>query len=503
MTFAERDAIHTAAKRRLVRVIPMRCLLSVVLCVLGGLAWSGSALATAPISNSPAPGASYEIGRSLDFSVSYGAAAGPAISRLKVRYSSSPATGPDGVLAAGTTLSYPLSSAASTFTFTALSYERPTAPGTYYWQPYADAYGTDYPLEVGAVQPFQAVVPQGPTSFSPANGMRYQMASGRGITFTVSGQSTVFDRGDLLISRSPNVDASGRLGSDVTSGILGTSAGGSASYTSASYVDIASKAGVYYWQAALSMYGGDPTVYSAVQSFTIVAPQGLGEDGVLRRDGIPAWAGTRGSWSYRINSSYGVPSYVSAGWFHSLARLSAWRWGLSYGGTTSAVPGLRDGTSSVGFSYMVPAGILGVQSTGFVRRTKWVRSCKRVRGTRRCKTVRRVVRVVVEKDLLISRSVFWEEGPAYPLSSDYDLESVLIHEFGHMASNRNVHVYGCVNSPMLVAAGPGEWWRSPTDWARTGCAQRDAAYGGHSTNGRRLHFKYVSYEVTDSWRAGS
>ncbi len=27
MTFAERDAIHAAAKRRLVRVIPMRCLL--------------------------------------------------------------------------------------------------------------------------------------------------------------------------------------------------------------------------------------------------------------------------------------------------------------------------------------------------------------------------------------------------------------------------------------------------------------------------------------------
>ncbi len=167
------------------------------------------------------------------------------------------------------------------------------------------------------------------------------------------------------------------------------------------------------------------------------------------------------------------------------------------------MPYLRDGISSVGFSYTVSTGVLGVQSTGFVRRTKQVRSCRRVRGTRRCKTVRRVVRVAVEKDIQISRSVFWEEGPAYLLSSDYDLESVLIHEFGHMASGRNVHVYGCVNSPMVVAAGPGGWWRSPTDWVRTGCAQRDAAYGGHSANGRRLHFKYVSYEVTDSRRAGS
>jgi hypothetical protein len=467
------------------------------------LAIHSSASAAPPTLVSPAPGANYELGRSLEFSVRYDSSGWQTTSRLKVRFSTSAAVGANGVLSSGTTLTYP-SGYGPAFTFTAWS-SRPTTAGTYYWQAYADAYNdgwASYPLEVGAIQSFQAVVPQGPAAYSPADATRYRMTAGGSITFRVSGQSTVFDSGDLLVSRSPAVDASGKLGSDVTSGLLGTSAYGSASFTAPSYLDITNKPGTYYWQAALRTYGTTTVVYSAVQSFTIVAPQGLGADGVLRRDGIPGWAGTRGSWPYRINASFGIPSYVSAQWFHDLAKMSASRWGLTYGGTTAAIPGLRDGISSVGFSYAVPAGVLGVQSTGLARRTKWVRSCKRVRGKRTCRSVRRVQRVPVEKDLQISRAYIWEEGPAYPLSTDYDLESVLIHEFGHMASDFNVHVDGCVNSPMIRAAGPGDWWRSPTDWARAGCGQRQLSNGDRAAKpGRGLHFKHVTYEVTDRQRA--
>jgi hypothetical protein len=59
-------------------------------------------------------------------------------------------------------------------------------------------------------------------------------------------------------------------------------------------------------------------------------------------------------------------------------------------------------------------------------------------------------------------------GPARPAADEYDLESVVLHELGHMAGNRK-HSRRCMNSPMGLALGMGEWWRTPHDWYRRGC----------------------------------
>jgi hypothetical protein len=43
---------------------------------------------------------------------------------------------------------------------------------------------------------------------------------------------------------------------------------------------------------------------------------------------------------------------------------------------------------------------------------------------------------------------------------DDDLESVLIHELGHFAGNKE-HAAQCTNSPMASGLAAGEWWHGP------------------------------------------
>jgi hypothetical protein len=69
---------------------------------------------------------------------------------------------------------------------------------------------------------------------------------------------------------------------------------------------------------------------------------------------------------------------------------------------------------------------------------------------------------VVERDLALSADENWSAGPDYPALDEIDLESVLIHELGHMAGNRK-HRRTCSNSPMIEALGEGEWWRGARD----------------------------------------
>jgi hypothetical protein len=51
---------------------------------------------------------------------------------------------------------------------------------------------------------------------------------------------------------------------------------------------------------------------------------------------------------------------------------------------------------------------------------------------------------------------------------------VLLHELGHFAGNLRHTPVGCYNTPMVVALGPGEWWRSPTDWHYDACGRAHA-----------------------------
>jgi hypothetical protein len=69
---------------------------------------------------------------------------------------------------------------------------------------------------------------------------------------------------------------------------------------------------------------------------------------------------------------------------------------------------------------------------------------------------------VVESDLALNASENWNAGPKYPALDQVDLESVLLHELGHMAGNKK-HKPRCSNSPMIEALGAGEWWRGARD----------------------------------------
>ena len=61
-------------------------------------------------------------------------------------------------------------------------------------------------------------------------------------------------------------------------------------------------------------------------------------------------------------------------------------------------------------------------------------------------------------------------GPDYPALDQVDLESVLLHELGHMAGNKK-HRTRCTNSPMIEALGAGEWWRGARDHWFGDCAR--------------------------------
>ena len=69
---------------------------------------------------------------------------------------------------------------------------------------------------------------------------------------------------------------------------------------------------------------------------------------------------------------------------------------------------------------------------------------------------------VVERDLALRAGENWAAGPDYPALDEVDLESVLLHELGHMAGNKK-HTPRCANSPMIEALGAGEWWRGSRD----------------------------------------
>ena len=111
----------------------------------------------------------------------------------------------------------------------------------------------------------------------------------------------------------------------------------------------------------------------------------------------------------------------------------------------------------VGFAHGLPQGSLGLQVEWTERRCGGDSY-----GGFRC-TSR-----VVERDILLHPGIRWERGPAHPSSREYDLHSVLLHEFGHFRGMRHTRSR-CQNSPMYHSIANGEWWRSSRDWYRRGC----------------------------------
>ncbi|HET6550029.1 MAG TPA: hypothetical protein VFG79_16310 [Solirubrobacter sp.] len=192
--------------------------------------------------------------------------------------------------------------------------------------------------------------------------------------------------------------------------------------------------GHYYWQAYVTgdAASGLEEPVGAVREFEV--KQRAGDRG---RGRLYPRFGRRGHASFYLSSAK-FPSIVDGRRFEKLARKTAARWGLRALRWTSVEAGVRDGFSVAGFSNSVPRGVLGVE-TDYKR------------GGR-----------VVERDLALRAQEDWWAGPGYPALDQVDLESVLLHELGHMAGNKR-HRGRCANSPMDKALGAGEWWRGSRD----------------------------------------
>ncbi len=192
--------------------------------------------------------------------------------------------------------------------------------------------------------------------------------------------------------------------------------------------------GHYYWQAYLTgeAANGAEEPIGPVQELKVTLPMADRGHGKL----FPRF-GRRGIKSFYLSST-GFPETVDGTRFKKLANTTASRWGLKALRWTSVEAGVQDGFSVAGFSSRVPAGVLGVQ-TDYVKRGR-----------------------VVESDLALRADERWAEGPSYPALDEVDLESVLLHELGHMAGNKR-HRTRCANSPMIEALGAGEWWRGSRD----------------------------------------
>jgi hypothetical protein len=195
----------------------------------------------------------------------------------------------------------------------------------------------------------------------------------------------------------------------------------------------------------------------------------------LSSDPIPSWMAPRRRYVRFAISTRSVPSDVHVERFKAIVRRASGRWGLRANGETTRAVRNYDGFNQVGFSWSLPRRTLGVQTDGYLERR--VRVCTRRSFSGRCvrTRIRVVSRRLIDRDLAINAEKPWQQGPAYPSRAEYDLESVVIHEFGHLAGNR--HSAMCRNNPMVPALGTGEWWRSPADYdfAQCGISARVSA----------------------------
>lgn len=207
--------------------------------------------------------------------------------------------------------------------------------------------------------------------------------------------------------------------------------------------------GRYYWQAYVTGEGveGAAQPIGPVSQLTVTQPAADRGRGAL----YPKF-GRKGTATFDISTA-NLPLAVSANRFKTLARATAKRWGLKPGKPTQVVSGVRDGRSVAGFSADVPSGTLGVQ-TDYMRNGR-----------------------VIEQDLALRAGESWGAGPGYPGLDEIDLESVLLHELGHMAGNKK-HRSRCANSPLDEALGAGEWWRGTRDKWFGGCSATASAASG-------------------------
>jgi hypothetical protein len=203
--------------------------------------------------------------------------------------------------------------------------------------------------------------------------------------------------------------------------------------------------GTYYWQVSRTGADGSCTA-TGIRRLTLTAalparPELAG----LSRQRIPRNIGRSNGASFVIRTG-GIPPSVDRARFLALVRNSGRRWRLHSLGRRPGRPRFGNGRSEVGFSTaLVPRGALAVTAVG-----------RRRAGGR-------------ERDLVLRADLPWEQGPEHPTRAGIDLETVLLHEFGHVAGNRFHVPRGCADTPMVVGLASGEWWRSTTDYSYRAC----------------------------------
>jgi hypothetical protein len=252
---------------------------------------------------------------------------------------------------------------------------------------------------------------------------------------------------ELRVSRNPTrVDACGRIGADVAQ------AAGTPLPNDLALYDFPTgrwydTPGTYYWQVSRAGANG---ACDATDVRRIVLTGGLParpELAGLSQQRIPSRIGRSNGAAFVIRTS-GIPGNVTAPRFLALVRNSGRRWRLHSRGTVAGRPQFGNGRSEVGFSTaQVPRGAIAVTIVGR----------RRSDGTR-------------ERDLILRADIPWQQGPDHPTRQQIDLETVLLHEFGHFAGNEFHVPRGCRDTPMVVGLATGEWWRSTTDFSYRACS---------------------------------
>ena len=201
--------------------------------------------------------------------------------------------------------------------------------------------------------------------------------------------------------------------------------------------------GTYVWQ--VHRIATDGTCAAAAARTIVILPAPLPR---LSRARIPSRIGSSNHVTFVIRTG-GVPVGVSRSRYVSLVRNSGRRWRLRSVGRRPGRLRFGNGRSEVGFStQLVPFGALAVTITG-----------PRLHGGSGR-----------ERDLVLRADLPWQPGPAHPDRAQIDLETVLLHEFGHFAGNRGHVARGCSDTPMIVGLARGEWWRAPGDFSFRDCS---------------------------------
>jgi hypothetical protein len=250
---------------------------------------------------------------------------------------------------------------------------------------------------------------------------------------------------ELRVSASPQAtDACVRIGGDVAEA-PGTAETGDPSVFAFATPRWFDRPGTYYWQVSRSGADGSCTATTVRRlTLTPVLPS-RPELAGLSTERIPRSIGRSNGASFVIRAG-GIPAGVSPARFLALVRNSARRWRLHSLGRLPGRPRFGNGRSEVGFSTaLVPRDALAVTAVGQ----------RRASGR--------------ERDLILRADLPWEQGPDHPTQARIDLETVLLHEFGHVAGNRFHVARGCRETPMVIGLATGEWWRSTTDYSFRAC----------------------------------